>query len=95
MEACKKARDSKIKCKPQNKWFNQECETEKENMQSLRENISHNINNSEQRQLQLDKKKSSNKLADGRNGSLSEKACLISIYAEVPRDLATNRKNLY
>ena len=34
METCKeagwtKARDSKIKCKPQNKWFDQECETAK------------------------------------------------------------------
>ena len=94
VEACKEAGDSKIKCKPQNKWFDQECETEKENSQSLGENISHNISNSEQRQLQRDKKKSSNKLADGRNRSLSAKACLISIYAELRRDLATNRKNL-
>ena len=34
METCKeagwtKARDRKVKCKPQNKWFAQECETEK------------------------------------------------------------------
>ena len=34
METCKeagwtKARDRKVKCKPQNKWFDQECETEK------------------------------------------------------------------
>ena len=43
VEACKEAGDSKIKCKPQNKWFDQECETEKENSQSLGENISHNI----------------------------------------------------
>ena len=61
MEACKeagwKARGSKIKCKPQNKWFDQECETQKENLQSIGENISHNINNSEQRQLQQDNKK--------------------------------------
>ena len=41
----------------QNKWFDQECETEKENLQSLGENISHNINNSELRQLLRDKKK--------------------------------------
>ena len=41
----------------QNKWFDQECETEKENLQSLGENISHNINYSELRQLLRDKKK--------------------------------------
>ena len=52
-----KARGSKINCKPQNKWFGQECKTEKENLQSLGENISHNINNSELRQLLQDKKK--------------------------------------
>ena len=62
METCQeagwsKARGSKIKCKPQNKWFSQECETEKENLQSLGENISHNINNLELRQLLQDKKK--------------------------------------
>ena len=61
MEACKeagwKARGSKIKCKSQTKWFDQECETEKENLQSLGEKISHNINNSELRQLLQDKKK--------------------------------------
>ena len=55
MEACKeagwKARGSKIKCKSQIKWFDQECRTEKENLQSLREKISHNIDNSELRQL--------------------------------------------
>ena len=42
VEACKeaglKARSSrKIKCKSQNKWFDQECETEKGNLQSLGE----------------------------------------------------------
>ena len=61
VEACKeagwKARGSKIKCKSQIKWFDQECETEKENLQSLGEKISHNINNSELRQLLRDKKK--------------------------------------
>ena len=40
------------------------------------------------------KRRGSNKLVDGRNGSLSAKACLISIYAELQRDLVTNRKNL-
>ena len=61
MEACKeagwKARGSKIKCKSQIKWLDQECEAEKENLQSLREEISHNINNSALRQLLQDKKK--------------------------------------
>ena len=54
-----KARGSKIKCKSQNKWFDQECETEKENLQSLGEKISNtgNTNNSELRQLLRDKKK--------------------------------------
>ena len=41
----------------QNKRFDQESETEKENLQSLGENISHNINNLELRQLLRDKKK--------------------------------------
>ena len=61
MEACKetgwKARGSKVKYKSQIKWFDQECETEKENLQSLGEKMSHNINNSELRQLLRDKKK--------------------------------------
>ena len=60
-EACKEAglkvRSSKIKCKSQNKWFDQECETEKENLQSLGEKISKNPYNSELRQLLRDKKK--------------------------------------
>ena len=60
MEACKeagwKARGSKIKCKSQIKWFDQECKTEKENLLSLGEKISHN-NNLELRQLLRDKKK--------------------------------------
>ena len=64
MEACKeagwKARGSKIKCKSQIKWLHQECEAEKENLQSLREEISHNINNSALRQLLQDKKKTFN-----------------------------------
>ena len=61
MEACKqagwKARGSKIKCKSQIKWLHQECETKKENLQSLREKISHNFNNSALRQLLRDKTK--------------------------------------
>ena len=61
VEACKeaglKARSSKLKCKSQNKWFDQECETEKGNLQSLGEKISKNPNNSELRQLLRDKKK--------------------------------------
>ena len=47
----------KIKCEPQNKWFDHEWETEKENLKSLGENISHNINNSNQRQLKQDNKR--------------------------------------
>ena len=62
MEACKelglKARDSKIKCKSQSKWFDQEYETEKEmKLKSLGLKISHNSNNSELRQLLRGKKK--------------------------------------
>ena len=61
VETCKeaglKARGSKIKCKSQNKWFDLECETEKENLQSLGEKISKNTNNSELKQLLCDKKK--------------------------------------
>ena len=61
MKACKeagwKATGSKIKCKSQIKWFDQECETEKENLKSLGEKICHSINNSELRQLLRDKKK--------------------------------------
>ena len=65
VEACKetrlKARSSKIKCKSQNKWFDQQRETEKENLKSLGENTSHNTNtqanNSELGQLLRDKKK--------------------------------------
>ena len=61
VEACKeaglKARGRKIKCKSQNKWFDLECETEKENLQSLGEKISKNTNNLELRQLLRDKKK--------------------------------------
>ena len=61
MKTCKeaglKARGSKIKCKSQNKWFDLECETEKESLQSLGEKISKNTNNSELKQLLRDKKK--------------------------------------
>ena len=61
VEACKeaglKARCSKIKCKSQNKWFDQECETEKGNLQSLGKKISKDPYNSELRQLLRDKKK--------------------------------------
>ena len=71
VEACKeaglKARGSKIKYKSQNKWFDQESETEKENLQSLEEKISNNTNNSELRQPLRDKRRRSNKLVDGRN----------------------------
>ena len=56
-EAGLKARSSKIKCKSQNKWFDQECETEKGNLQTPGEKISKNSYNSELRQLLRDKKK--------------------------------------
>ena len=46
VEACKEAG-----LKSQNKCFDQECETEKGNLQSLGEKISKNPNNSEVRQL--------------------------------------------
>ena len=58
MEACKeaglKARGSKIQCKSQKKWFDEECEKGKKNCKKN----SHNINNSELRQLLQEKKKS-------------------------------------
>ena len=85
MEACKeagwKARGTKIKCKSQIKWFDQECETEKENLQSLGEKMSHNINNSELRQLLRDKKKRFKQTCRRKKWSisLSAKACLTSI----------------
>ena len=56
-EAGWKARGRKIKCKSQRKWFDQECETETENLQSLSQKISHNISNSALRPLLPDKKK--------------------------------------
>jgi len=43
-EAGLKARSGKIKCKSQNKWFDQECEKEKGNLQSLGEKNSKNPN---------------------------------------------------
>ena len=61
VEACKeaglKARCSRIKCKSQNKWLDQESETEKGNLQSLGKKISKDPYNSELRQLLRDKKK--------------------------------------
>ena len=65
VEACKetrlKARGSKIKCKSQNKWFDQQRETEKENLKSLARilliTLIHTANNSELGQLLRDKKK--------------------------------------
>ena len=84
----------KITCKSQIKWFDQECETEKENFQSLGEKISHNINDSELRQLLRDKRRGSNKLVDGRNGSLSAKACLISICRTPKRSGDKQEKSL-
>ena len=60
VEACKeaglKARGSKIKYKSQKTWFDLECETEKENLQSLGGKMSKNTNNSELRQLLRDRR---------------------------------------
>ena len=86
-EAGLKARSSKIKCKSQNKWFDQECETEKRNLQSLGEKTSKNPNNSELRQLLRDKKKrfKQSKPVNGRNGNILAKAYLISICGTVKR----------
>ena len=56
-EAGWKARGRKIKCKSQRKWFDQECETKKENLQTLSQKISLNISNSALRPLLPDKKK--------------------------------------
>ena len=61
VEACKetglKVRGSKTKCKSKSKWFDQECKTEKQNLKSLGEKISHNSNNLQMRQLLKAKKK--------------------------------------
>ena len=48
---------NKTKAMPQNNWFNLECETEKENLKSLGEQISQEPNNSQLRHLLQDKKK--------------------------------------
>ena len=85
VEACKEAglkvRGCKIKCKSQNKWFDQECETEKESLQSLGEKISSNTNNSELRQLLRDKKKRFKQTCRRKKRQYIEsaKACLTSI----------------
>ena len=61
VEACKKAglrvRRNKTKAMSQNNWFDLECETEKENLKSLGEQISQEPNNSQLRHLLQDKKK--------------------------------------
>ena len=61
VEACKKAglrvRRNKTKAMSQNNWFDLECETEKENLKSLGEQISQEPNNSQLRHLLRDKKK--------------------------------------
>ena len=98
MEACKeagwKARGTKIKCKSQIKWFDQECETEKENLQSLGEKMSHNTNNSELRQLLRDKKKRLKQTSRRKKRESISKGMSDVRYAELQRDLATHRKNL-
>ena len=84
VEACKeaglKATGSKIKCKSQNKWLDKECKTE---------NDSRLLKNSE------GNRDDEWYFVDGRNRSVSAKACLISICRKLQRDLAKNRKNLY
>ena len=76
----------KIKCKSQNKWFDQECETEKGNLQSLREKISKNPYNSELTQLLRDKKEEvQTKLVDERNRNILVKACPIWICRNLKR----------
>ena len=61
VEACKKAglriQRNKTKAMSQNNWFDLECETEKENLKSLGEQISQEPNNSQLRHLLQDKKK--------------------------------------
>ena len=61
VEACKKAglrvQRNKTKAMSQNNWFDLECETEKENLKSLGEQISQEPNNSQLRHLLHDKKK--------------------------------------
>ena len=75
-----------IKCRSQNKWFDQEYETEKGNLLPLGEKISKNPYNSELRQLLRDKKNGgSNKLVDGGNRNILVKACLISICRTLKR----------
>ena len=61
VEACKKAglkvQRNKTKAMSQNNWFDLECETEKENLKSLGEQISQEPNNSQLRRLLQDNKK--------------------------------------
>ena len=52
-----KVQRNKTKAMSQNNWFNLECETEKENLKSLGEQISQEPNNSQLRHLLQDKKK--------------------------------------
>ena len=81
-EAGLKARGSKILsiCKSQNKLFDEECETEKENLQSLGEKIYHNTNNSDLRQLVQDKKRRFKQTCRRKKREyFATKACLISI----------------
>ena len=52
-----KVQRNKTKAMSQNNWFDLECETEKENLKSLGEQISQEPNNSQLRHLLQDKKK--------------------------------------
>ena len=56
---------------PQNNWFDVECETEKENLKFLGEQISQEPNNSQLRHFLQDKRRNLNGHADGKNESLS------------------------
>ena len=75
VEACKKTglrvQRNKTKAMSQNNRFDLECETEKENLKSLVEQISQEPNNSQLRHLLQDKRTNLNGHADGKNESLS------------------------
>ena len=98
MEACKeaglKARGSKIKCKSQNKWLDQECKTEKKTCNPLGRKFLITIIIQNWDNCCKTKTRVSNKLVDGRNGSISAKECLLSIWRKLQRDLATNSSYL-
>ena len=65
-----KVQRNKTKAMSQNNWFDLECETEKENLKSLGEQISQEPNNSQLRHF-LKTKRNLNGHADRKNESLS------------------------